>query len=460
MRTLSLVGESLPDGRPVPVGPLDGLVALDARHGVFPNLVMTPILSALWAFDQVKLNPSALWRQVPGLLEGVDRRFNLFNKDTTDPKNPTFEIHPDAEGRLTGFDTATDLWALFGFQTTFGLFRWVLKRDRAATKKQIKSFAIGFLASALERWTPESGLPKALPKNMCAQEGYAHRLCTQDDASGASVLPMLIHAVHRHTSFPEQVDNHVELFRCFVPLLHNEAYQLAPYGVGQANFVLSQDYDVGGDGHAAELYWTVMGKALMRRLKSTNPTTEACAMSAFPNWQDHAVHQRRQQTGCIPTGYEMILRAAGAEGVDLDSFQDDFDLDINLGRGQVEPKNHFGSVASEVHRKYPWVEFDWKQFGTGHDKVAFIDEHLAKKQPVLISLALSSFGGRGWHIMPVVDATDAQYLLLEYVGSDGRVRTRWIDKLEVARIHDEYDGGCEVAFLSKLGEPTSKGESE
>lgn len=53
-------------------------------------------------------------------------------------------------------------------------------------------------------------------------------------------------------------------------------------------------------------------------------------MSVFPNWQNFAVHQRRSRSGCIPTGYEMILRAAAADGVDFAKFQDDFDLDINL----------------------------------------------------------------------------------------------------------------------------------
>lgn len=179
-------------------------------------------------------------------------------------------------------------------------------------------------------------------------------------------------------------------------------------------------------------------------------------MSVFPNWKQHAVHQRRSETGCIPTGYEMILRAAGAERIDFARFQDDFDLDINLGRGQTEPKNHFGSVASEIRKKYPWVEFDWKPFTTGAEKVAFIDEQLAKLQPVLISLAQKPYGGTGWHIMPVVDATGDKYQMLEFVEASGTCRTKWISKTEVATIHDQFDGGCEVAFLSNLGQPTDQ----
>ena len=54
-------------------------------------------------------------------------------------------------------------------------------------------------------------------------------------------------------------------------------------------------------------------------------------MGAFPNWQKFAVHQRRQATGCIPTSYEIILRAAGIQGIDFNSFQDDFDIEEEAG---------------------------------------------------------------------------------------------------------------------------------
>jgi hypothetical protein len=72
-------------------------------------------------------------------------------------------------------------------------------------------------------------------------------------------------------------------------------------------------------------------------------------MSASPDWQKHAVNQRRPATGCIPTTYEMMLRAANVAGIDFASFQDDFDLDKNGGA----PKNHLVSVGKAVQAKYP-----------------------------------------------------------------------------------------------------------
>lgn len=167
-------------------------------------------------------------------------------------------------------------------------------------------------------------------------------------------------------------------------------------------------------------------------------------MSVFPNWRSFAVHQRRPQTGCIPTGYEMILRAAAAESVDFGTFQDDFDLDIDVGLRQVGLLNNFVSVADEVKKKYPWITFTQRSFETGAEKVAFIDSMLAAKRPVLISLSLEPFGHSGWHIMPVVDATADRYLLLEYVEPDGTHKTQWIDKSVLAAVHDGFDGGKEV----------------
>lgn len=176
-------------------------------------------------------------------------------------------------------------------------------------------------------------------------------------------------------------------------------------------------------------------------------------MTVFPRWKVYATHQRRIETGCIPTGYEMILRAADAKGVDFGSFQDDFDLDVSIGRGQSVPLNNFESVAEEIRKKYPWVEFASKSFATGNEKLIFIDESLSKNQPILISLAQAPFGRPGWHIMPIVDANDKEYLLLQHVREDGSCLTDWLSKAYVASIHDRFSGGKEVAYLQKLSQP-------
>ena len=81
MRALFLVGESLPAGMPVVVGGNANFVAFDARHGVFPNLVMKPLLAALLAMRKEGQNEELLWQQIDELVaDPSDRRFNLFHK--------------------------------------------------------------------------------------------------------------------------------------------------------------------------------------------------------------------------------------------------------------------------------------------------------------------------------------------------------------------------------------------
>jgi len=173
-------------------------------------------------------------------------------------------------------------------------------------------------------------------------------------------------------------------------------------------------------------------------------------MSLFPDWEQFAISQRRSQTGCIPTGYEMILRAAAVEGVDFDTFQDDFDLDKNLKPGE-QPKNDFNSVADAVRAKYHHVSFQCKSFpaGKGDDKLRFIEGLIGSQQPVLVSIALEPFGGNGWHIMPVVDATDDKLILLKVMKLDGTKEKCTLSKEEFVCIHNKYDGGKDVAYLDR-----------
>ncbi len=141
----------------------------------------------------------------------------------------------------------------------------------------------------------------------------------------------------------------------------------------------------------------------------------------------------------------MLLRAAGTPGIDFATFQDDFDLDQNGGA----PRNNFDSVAQEVRKKYPAVSFTNEPFpkGGGEKKLARVEEFLAARRPVIVSLANAPFGGSGWHIMVVVDATATELTLLEYVDQQGIAHTKVISKADFAAIHDNYAGGDEIAYL-------------
>jgi hypothetical protein len=155
-------------------------------------------------------------------------------------------------------------------------------------------------------------------------------------------------------------------------------------------------------------------------------------------------------TGCIPTGYEMMLRAAGAQGVDFESFQNDFDLEKDLPP-DAPRVNHFGSVAAAIRSKYPSVVFSHRSFakGDGSGKLAFVEQQIAARRPVLIALALAPFGHAGWHIAPIVDVEDDRLVLLWSISPDGKATLLKLPKAELVRIHDSFLGGEEVAFLEQ-----------
>lgn len=170
-------------------------------------------------------------------------------------------------------------------------------------------------------------------------------------------------------------------------------------------------------------------------------------MSVFPNWQKFAVHQRRDKTGCIPTCYEMMLRAADIKNVNLNDFQDEFDLDIQDGA----ISNNFHSVAKAVTQKYPFIEFGYELFqkGDGVKKLNRVEKLIEQKKIVLVSITNAPDGGNGWHIMPVVDSSDQILTLLQYVDQEAKIYTRKVSKNDFVNYHNNYEGGNDIAYLMK-----------
>lgn len=172
-------------------------------------------------------------------------------------------------------------------------------------------------------------------------------------------------------------------------------------------------------------------------------------MSVFPGWEKYAVRQKRPESGCIPTGYEMLLRAAEVETINFDNFQDEFDLDKDRKPGEM-PKNDFVSVANVIHIKYPSVIINIRTFTSGEEKLKFIEECLSNHRLVLISLSLIPFGHKGWHIMPVVDADQENLLLLNGIDESGKPDLKSIRKIDIVVIHNVYPGGNDVAYLESF----------
>jgi len=169
-------------------------------------------------------------------------------------------------------------------------------------------------------------------------------------------------------------------------------------------------------------------------------------MIAFPDWQKYLVEQRRKATGNIPAFYEMMLRHAGAQGIDLDSFQDDFDLDKD-GDSKL---NNLASIAAIINQIYPQVKFVCESFpkGQGEQKLARIDKLVLEKRPVLLSLTLDPDGG--WYHMPIVDAYPNSFKFLHHVDELGEPCMLQIPKVDIVNIHNSWKGGEEIAYLERF----------
>jgi hypothetical protein len=140
-----------------------------------------------------------------------------------------------------------------------------------------------------------------------------------------------------------------------------------------------------------------------------------------------------------------MLRAAGATGIDMATFQEDFDLDLAGG----QPKNNFHSVAEAIKAKYPNVDFAEESFRTGAEKLSRLEELLEQGMVVAVSLNLLPIKQvNGWHIMPVVEWDDRSIGMLNGIISG--VPDIWtIKKTDFVLIHDNFPGGKEIAYLSK-----------
>ena len=157
-------------------------------------------------------------------------------------------------------------------------------------------------------------------------------------------------------------------------------------------------------------------------------------MAQLLNWTKTVVPQRHE-SGCIPTGYEWLIRYLKIQGVNLEIFQEDFDL------GQ---DNSFDSVSAKIRHVYPTINIKVQSFIKGIDKVNRIKSLLEEQKPCLISLALGN--GQGWHIMPVVRIDETTIQLIHHVDADGHCT--WVFPVaEIVWRHDYLQGGHDISWI-------------
>jgi len=167
-------------------------------------------------------------------------------------------------------------------------------------------------------------------------------------------------------------------------------------------------------------------------------------MEEYPNWQQLVVPQKNP-AGCIPWCYEMMLRAITAEGIQFESFQDEFDLN-NI---QKAPVANFMNVAQAVESKYSGVKFRVREFAEsdGPQKLAFIEKCFHAGRLVALSLALHRLMNYpNWHTMVVIGLDANDIMLLHSVRAAGPLR--WtLSRTMVEEVHRVDPGGKDVACL-------------
>ena len=270
MKKLLLAGKAPPKFKkrkttPFPSGDLTGLVALDPRHGVFPNLVATPLLATVMAFfedgnDEQLLKILEQARAI--VADDSPRRFNVLCK----PDGKTLQLDCMLAERLARHDPENEIWLVFKYSTVNALIIFLLTGETEFTRKHLDDFGERFLSAALSA----PGCELRMPERRTTQAGVLFRLLADEDPKGIGAVSHLRHAI-RKISPKKDIEHLLKILRSFIPLLHNEAYDQPVVGLAQNRFMTAVDLRPNSPEFGAvppDPYWRFIGNAIKRRIQS------------------------------------------------------------------------------------------------------------------------------------------------------------------------------------------------
>jgi hypothetical protein len=276
MRNLYLVGMSPPPDKvphidPYPSGALGtSLVALDPRHGVFPNLVTAPLLSTLYHLHSDSVLFQEFFLQAMDLMEDISpRRLNVLKK----PVGTKFEMDENTLALLARINPEKDLWLVFGYWSISALVMFLLQGKTDFTPGEVSGFSKKFLRAAIQIARPSDLLPHKLPARLAPLPGSYFRPCSNPDPDGTGEVSVLRRTVGRWVGDSAVIARIVATLRSLVPLPHNEAYQMYPFGKVQNCFMLAVDPTHHRGVTPPEVFWRFMGERIKERL--LDPTSPA-----------------------------------------------------------------------------------------------------------------------------------------------------------------------------------------
>lgn len=147
--------------------------------------------------------------------------------------------------------------------------------------------------------------------------------------------------------------------------------------------------------------------------------------------------KQREHLGCIPTGYEWMIRFAKIENVNLTNFQEEFNLQ-ERGLGD----NSFKPIGDAIQKKYPQIKIKTESFDDGQEKIEFIKSLIEKQNPCLISMpAFCNADFQGYHIMPITGFDDDMKNFYSYNPIDE------ISYDKILGLHSNYSGGHDISWI-------------
>lgn len=247
MREIYLIGMAPPEDKGKAPWPNEHeLEPLDLRHGVFPNLVMTPLMSTVMFIDEN--NRCQFLKSVRNILDmGSSRRLNVFCQ----PFGKSKEDIPITKEFLTcmhRFNPANELYLVFGYWSSFALLMMILEKPEANSlcKNEITEFS--------RRFCKINGY---VPKNLAAKTGLAFKI-TREITRGDSAIVEKLGSVFNRDALMKLTS--------VVPLLHNDAYQNLPVGKSQLIFINAIDGKNIKNKGDFQLYWEYIGEEVAYRL--------------------------------------------------------------------------------------------------------------------------------------------------------------------------------------------------
>jgi hypothetical protein len=194
-------------------------------------------------------------------------------------------------------------------------------------------------------------------------------------------------------------------------------------------------------------------------LEEFNLFATSNGFEVYGNWDSYVVRQY-EDYWCIPTGYEILLRAKGIKGINSYEFQ----KKVDCGKDN----NNLKTVGEKVQKEYPDINLGYEQFlihegRTGKDKLNEIERLFKDKIFILVSVPVIVHTAHdnpnikgieilepklGSHIMPIIAMNESHLILFDHMNKEGINILKLFRRDTLEWLHDKISGADDIAYLT------------